>query len=261
MRSGWVKLHRCFLASSIWKNVNLTRFWIWCLLKASHARNKTRVRYIEVELAPGQFVFGRQMAAKETGMTEDEIRTCVKALKMENAIDVASHSTRQFSVLSVVKWERYQVAEANAPRPFAGEPPGRPPPGPTINNDQEDQERVCAPPPSPPPPSSPYHEIPESLYRVARTALNWMTPEPPLNALLMDFPAWWIEEAAKEAALGGETSANYVRGILRRYQKNGGPSKHGERQAGEPGAAGRKRGRRAAGGGKYADLDAANFGH
>lgn len=137
MAEGWVKLHRCFLSSSILRNGNMARFWVWCLLKASHSSVKARHGYIEAELSPGQFIFGREKAAEETGLTSDEVRTCVKALKAENSISVTTHFTRQFSILTLLNWGRYQNELRENPQPFAGEAPTYPQPVPTYKNDQE----------------------------------------------------------------------------------------------------------------------------
>lgn len=147
MTKGWVKVYRQFLESSTWRNHNLSRFWIWCLLKASHSSVKTRVRYTEVELSPGQFVFGRPKAAEETGLPEDVIRTCVKTLKADKTIAVTNHFTRQFSILTVLNWEGYQSEEFKNPRPFTRDPPTCPQGDPTNKNDQE--EFVCDPAESP----------------------------------------------------------------------------------------------------------------
>lgn len=119
MADGWIKLHRRFLDSSVWENHNLTRFWLWCLLRASHLSVKARVRYIEVGLQPGQFVFGRKQAAIDTGLSEREVRTCVEALQRENAIIVANHSTKQFSVITIVNWDSYQDTKKQNDQPFA----------------------------------------------------------------------------------------------------------------------------------------------
>lgn len=73
--------------------------------------------------------------------------------------------------------------------------------------------RVCA-----------YPEIPDSLYGAAQSALGWLTPEKPLQSLLLDFPAEWIESAIREASLKGKSSAAYVRGICQAYRREGVPN-------------------------------------
>jgi len=75
-------------------------------MKATHKKTKQLVGYKKVELEPGQFIFGRKKAAIETGMSEQNIRTCLDSLKtMEN---LTIKSTNKYSIISIVNWESYQ---------------------------------------------------------------------------------------------------------------------------------------------------------
>lgn len=240
MADGWIKLHRKFLSSSIWENPNLARFWIWCLLKASHSSVKARVRYIEVELAPGQFVFGRAKAAEDTGLSEQEVRTCVKALELEKTISLTKHSTRQFSVLTICKWDSYQIEKQSSNQPFTGEPPTSHQRPTTYKNDKEtnnslsltrardgeEGEKGGAPEPDPPGPEPPTDDMPESLIQVAETVISTM-PVHQLRLLLLDgHPAEWIEKALLDAGhrgLKGKRAVDYCRGTLRGWHEDGGP--------------------------------------
>lgn len=108
MHRGFVKLWRKSLDSPVWKNADLWRFWSWCLLKATHTPFAELVGYQCVPLEPGQFVFGRKLAARETGLSERTIRTCVVTLsKLQN---VTIETTNKFSVLTIVNWELFQDA-------------------------------------------------------------------------------------------------------------------------------------------------------
>ena len=255
--NGWIKLHRCLLDSTVWENHNLTRFWIWCLLKASHSAVKNRSRYNEVGLSPGQFIFGRITAASETGLSERTIRTCVKALKAEGNIYIAEHPTRQFSIITIVNWDRYQGEHEAGDQPATNVRPTYDQPATTYKNDQELITLS--------PRAHAYPEIPDSLYRAAQSALGWMTPDKPLQALLMDYPADWIEEAVKEGGLRRKTSAAYIRGICQGYRREGGPRKNvNDNFAGKNEPRQRTHGQAGDGSiprGKYADIDARNFGH
>ncbi len=68
--SGWVKLHRKMLNSEVWKNHNVARFWMWCLMKASHKDTTAIVGYQTIHLKAGQFVTGRKKASVETSLSE-----------------------------------------------------------------------------------------------------------------------------------------------------------------------------------------------
>lgn len=60
----------------------------------------------QVPLKAGQFVFGRKVAAKETGMSEQSVRTCIDSLRrMKN---LTTKSTNKFSVVTIVNWSSYQ---------------------------------------------------------------------------------------------------------------------------------------------------------
>lgn len=109
---GYIKLWRRMLNSPIWENHNLCRFWLYCLLKASHSKTEQLVGFQSVELEPGQFIFGRKKAMEETGLSERTIRTCLKTL---NSIGkTTSKTTSKYTILTICNWEVYQeTATAN----------------------------------------------------------------------------------------------------------------------------------------------------
>lgn len=116
MEGGWIKLWRAFLHSPIWQNPNLCRFALYCLMKATHKETKVAVGYKRVVLQPGQFVFGRKQAAKETKLSERTIRTCLTSLEKEHGF-LTSQMTNRYSVISICKWELYQHRENENDQP------------------------------------------------------------------------------------------------------------------------------------------------
>jgi len=75
-------------------------------MKASHKQHSVLVGNQVVDLLPGQFIFGRKAASEETGMGQQEIRTCVKILeKMEN---LTIKPTNKFSIITIINWDTYQ---------------------------------------------------------------------------------------------------------------------------------------------------------
>lgn len=103
---GWIKLYRKLLFNGWIKNHKLFIFWIYCLLEASHRVHKVILGSQQVTLQPGQFVFGREKAAQDTGLSPQSIRTCVHNLATLGNITI--ESTNKYSVITVVNWERYQ---------------------------------------------------------------------------------------------------------------------------------------------------------
>jgi hypothetical protein len=106
MERGWIKLWRKSLEAGWLKNHRLWAFWTWCLLKASHQDHKQLVGLQEVALSPGQFVFGRTKAAKELGLSEQQIRTSLNFLKRAGNLTIKS--TNKFTIITIVNWDIYQ---------------------------------------------------------------------------------------------------------------------------------------------------------
>jgi hypothetical protein len=107
MNSGWIKLHRKSLNSGWLKNHKLWVFWSYCLLKASHKQQKNIVGFKNIIVEQGQFLFGRHKASEETGLSEQEIRTCKTFL--EKSGNITSTATNRYSIITIVNWALYQV--------------------------------------------------------------------------------------------------------------------------------------------------------
>jgi len=104
---GWIKLFRKSLDSGLLKNHKLWVFWCYCLMKANHKKDfKCVVGYQEVILQPGEFVFGLKVAAEETNISIQSLRTCIAHLKKYKNLTIKS--TNKFSIISIVNWETYQ---------------------------------------------------------------------------------------------------------------------------------------------------------
>ena len=103
---GYVKLWRKSFDSHVWANPNLWRFWTWCLMKATFKQRIAKVGFQDVYLEPGQFVFGRRKASKETGLSERTIRTAIDWLTSRQNVTIKT--THLFSIISIVNWAKYQ---------------------------------------------------------------------------------------------------------------------------------------------------------
>jgi hypothetical protein len=111
-QQGWIKLYRSTLENGWLMNHKLWVFWCYCLLKASHKSHKVIIGSQEIELLPGQFVFGRKVASKETGLSQQSIRTCVHNLKTLKNITIKS--TNKYSIITIVNWGHYQNSDEEA---------------------------------------------------------------------------------------------------------------------------------------------------
>ncbi|HEY0087807.1 MAG TPA: hypothetical protein VGB37_03130 [Candidatus Lokiarchaeia archaeon] len=103
MNEGWIKLHRKFISWEWYKDLNMKQLFIHFLLLANHEENKWQGQIIKT----GQFITGRKSLSNDTGLSEQVIRTCINRLKSTSEITIKS--TNQFSLITLIKWEDYQV--------------------------------------------------------------------------------------------------------------------------------------------------------
>lgn len=87
---------------------------------------KTGKSEIEVEILPGQFVYGRLSAAKKLKMKPSTVRNRMEKLKKMRNLDIKED--RQYSIVSIINWEAYQNIEETK-----GQRRGQP----------EDSQRTC----------------------------------------------------------------------------------------------------------------------
>lgn len=106
---SYIKLFRKLLKSPIWENEKALKIWLWCLLKATHIEREQLVGQQVVHLEKGQFVTGRKKASEELKMNDRTIYDYFKLLEKLQMIRIKSNN--KFSVVSIEKWEEYQIEE------------------------------------------------------------------------------------------------------------------------------------------------------
>ena len=121
----YILLYRKSLDSAVRQSPEIWFVWTWCLLKATYKRRSvpvlTGVGRSQVDLLPGQFIYGRKSAAKELQLPESTVR-----LKMERlvALDAISmQSATHFTIVSICNWSRYQNSPEKNSHPPATHPP------------------------------------------------------------------------------------------------------------------------------------------
>lgn len=119
MSIGWVKLHRKLLESRVFANEGLLRVWIYCLCRANHEVNyvpiKTGKGETEVQVNPGDFIFGRNSVASDLRMNPSTLYKRMKKLESMDNINIQSNS--HYSVVSICNWETYQNPEYTEEQP------------------------------------------------------------------------------------------------------------------------------------------------
>lgn len=99
---GWVSLYRKFINWQWYKDSNIKSVFIHLLLCANHKEDTLRKRVIK----RGQLVTSRESLSKSLGLSEQQIRTCLKKLEKTNEISI--QRTNKYSVITVLKYDYYQ---------------------------------------------------------------------------------------------------------------------------------------------------------
>lgn len=112
-RNGYIKLYRQLLGSQVFANEGLLKVWVYCLLKASHKEQwvtiKTGRGETEIKVGVGQFIFGRDVAAKELGMKPSSVRNRMQKLEKVGNLDIEVDT--HYSVVTVCNWDNYQSCD------------------------------------------------------------------------------------------------------------------------------------------------------
>lgn len=113
-------------------------------MKANHKRQWVEITVgrsiVEVEVFPGQFIFGRHSAAKELSMNPETVRKRMQKLK--NLKNLTINSTRQYSVVTIVNWDSYQAESEKSTSKDTNRVPTEYQPGTTDNNDKNDNNNI-----------------------------------------------------------------------------------------------------------------------
>jgi hypothetical protein len=101
---GWIKLHRQILEWEWYSDNNCFRLFLHLLLKANYKEK----RFKGIELKVGSIVTSRDLLARETGLSSQQIRTALNKLISTN--EITSETSSQGTILQIVSYEKYQVS-------------------------------------------------------------------------------------------------------------------------------------------------------
>lgn len=128
--SGWIKLHRGLLQWEWYDDIPTKVLFLHLLLSANHEDNKWHGRIVK----RGQFVTGRIALSKQTGLTQQQIRTALTKLKSTNELTIKV--TSQFSIITICNYEKFQDQSTNE---LTSTPTNEQP---AINHQQEGKEVI-----------------------------------------------------------------------------------------------------------------------
>ena len=105
---GWIKLHRKVWQTSFAKEPLTMALFFYLLAHVNHKPNELLLNGKLIKIEAGQLVTGRRSLARQTGLTERNVRTALVNLKTTHTIAITS--TTKYSVITVLNWNYYQEA-------------------------------------------------------------------------------------------------------------------------------------------------------
>ena len=124
MYRGYIKLHRALLDWEWYKKPNMVFFFAHCLLRANHKEKN----YKGIMVRSGEFISGRKVLSEETGLTEQQVRTCIKYLKSTNELTTTPTKgiDGKYTVFRLNNWIKYQDEESINQASTRGSTKGQP---------------------------------------------------------------------------------------------------------------------------------------
>lgn len=101
----YINVYRSLLSWRWYKNVNVTKVFLHCLLKANY-KNKT---WEDIEIKQGEFITSSEHLADETGLTRQKVRTALK--KLEKTGELTIKPTKRYTRIIVNNFSSYQNGE------------------------------------------------------------------------------------------------------------------------------------------------------
>lgn len=104
--NGYIRLHRKILENSIFFSDKGLRVWLWCLLKSGNKEKEIYIGRQKIKLLPGQFIYGRLVAAEELKLSASTVRNWMHVLQQDKYLDIKT--TNKYSIITILKWSDYQ---------------------------------------------------------------------------------------------------------------------------------------------------------
>lgn len=116
LEHGWIKLHRKLLSWEWYDDINTTRLFVHLLLTVNIKDDD----WHGVHVPRGSRITSRAVLAKETNLSEQQVRTALDHLIATN--EITKQATSQYTLISVVHFDSYQT-EQPAQQPTANRQP------------------------------------------------------------------------------------------------------------------------------------------
>ena len=102
---GWIKLYRRFLSWQWFNKSEMVQIFVYILLSASHKDHPWQ----NVVIRRGEFPTSVDSISRATGLTTQQVRTCLS--RLERTGEITRKSTNKFTIISVCNFDDYQLDE------------------------------------------------------------------------------------------------------------------------------------------------------
>lgn len=138
---GWIKIHRKLSEWEWYNDSKMVHLFLHLLLFANHKDGN----FQGTNVKRGQVITGRHKLSASTGMSEQNIRTCL--IKLESTNEITIETTNKNSLITLVNYNSYQNIGENLDQSTNGLTNHQPSKQPTINqplttnkNDKNEEE-------------------------------------------------------------------------------------------------------------------------
>ena len=109
MDNGWIKLYRSSIQNPAFQKPHTWHYFQYCLLKANHTDKSILWNKEEIIIERGCFITGRKEAAKETGLSQRNVRTALLTLHNLGMIEKSTtKSTNKYTYIKICNYDIYQ---------------------------------------------------------------------------------------------------------------------------------------------------------
>jgi hypothetical protein len=109
MDRGYIKVYRSLQDKGYYSDPEYVSVWVHLLMKATYRPKEylfnNRIHHLE----PGQFITGRRVLARETGVNRSKLERILFCFESEQQIE--QQTTNKFRIITILNWEKYQVDE------------------------------------------------------------------------------------------------------------------------------------------------------
>lgn len=127
MDNSWIKLHRKFLNSPLWKYAidahmpHLITLWCFLLMSANWEEKKWFDGREEILIPKGSFITSAVHLAKNLKLTRQQVRTSFDILRRMRMLTIKT--TSRWTQLWIVNWTTYQMNSTQTTKPTTNEQP------------------------------------------------------------------------------------------------------------------------------------------